>query len=78
MKHKYNNRSLASKVYFSINAEEDVVDKINIFAWETNQSRSSVINEILSVMTRADREELHAMQDYILKILQHAKGNQNV
>jgi len=67
------NNSLAYKVRFSVNLEEDLADKLNAIAFTRDQSRSSLVNDLLSALLQADREELHAVQNHALEALLKAQ-----
>jgi len=76
MKRPTRNNSLAYKVRFSVNLEEDLVDKLDAIARATNTSRSFVINDLLCAMTQADREELHVEHAYALNAIEKGKLKQ--
>jgi len=73
MKRPTRNNSLACKVRFSVNLEEDLVDKLDAIARATNTSRSFVINDLLCAITQADREELHLAHSAALDATEKGK-----
>jgi len=73
MKRPTRNNSLACKVRFSVNLEEDLVDKLDAIARATNTSRSFVINDLLCAITQVSKAELYAVHDTALDAMKKGR-----